>query len=250
MRKSWLVSLALGVLLSPCAAQAVEYRLRVANLTDPVYFHFAEPDRGNRDSPFSMQKLRAALDGGTVPLAGFVWSRDLVAADVLTAQSFRAVALPLPGEVRRQGQWQEVRWEGRPGERTVWVVRGEGVHHQAAVAVSLTTPSTGQFRHYHPYTVGSGLRVEKVGRSVIDASEGRDDLWRRYLGPRLDLKESIAGVVGENYNSAYPDAVYFVIEQPSDAATYSAVIGWRHRERGIFNPSFDGAGGGSESISR
>lgn len=249
----WLAGLlTLALAASPLAAGAVEYRLRVANLDDGAYFHFAENDRYDRDSPFRLPGLEPAIDRGSLPNGVFVASRSLVAADVGTARSFEAVEVRSLPDSRPAGQWQEVRWEGTPGERSVWVVRGYGLSRQAVVGVGLTAP-TGEFRHYIPHGVGPGaarLRVGRIGLDFVEFWEGREGLWRRFLAPKLDLHRGIAAVVGENPNAVYPDAVFLIIDQPPAPTTYDIAIAWHNRSRGRSNPFLDGPGIGPSDDSR
>jgi hypothetical protein len=146
-----------------------------------------------------------------------------------------------------------VRWEGQPGQRTVWLVRGEGLDRPAVIGVGLPAGADGPFRHYQPYTVpadASPIRVARIGLGVIDWSDGRDDLWRRYLGRSLRVREGLAVVVGENQNLGFADSVFVVIEAGTAPTTYDVAIGWRHRGRGRHNPFTDGAWGGSDPTAR
>lgn len=243
-RKAWVAALLVAILATPSLVWAVEYRLRVANLHDSAYFHFATSDGGPSDSPYALPGLVPALTSGTLGTGVFVPSRSLVAADGPTARSLNAVEARPVGDASQRGQWLEVRWEGRPGQRAVWVVRGEGIFQPAVVGVGLPAQN-GQFRHFIPLALAPGawrLRAARIGLDFIDFWYGREGLWRRHLGPRLDLGRGIAAVVGENPNSVYSDAVFLVIEQPSTPTTWDVVIAWRHRERGRVNPYFEGPG--------
>ncbi len=244
MRIRVLVSLVAMMWLFPFTASAVEYRLRIANLANNAYFHFAENQGDDRDSPFALRGLAPALDQGVLPRGVFVWGRSLVASSPATARSFQAVAVRPLSDTRAEGQWEEIRWEGKAGERTIWIVRGEGVNYQAVVGIGLGAPP-GELRHYIPYgagLAGAKLRATRIGLNFIDFWEGREDLWWRFLAPMLNLAGGIAAVVGENPNAVYADSVYVVIEPPPAPTTFDVVIGWHQRGRGRFNPYFDGPG--------
>lgn len=233
-----------AILAAPSVVLASEYRLRVANVDDTAYFHFAERDGHDAETPFVLRGLGPALEQGALPSGVFVPRRALLPVAGGTLRSFAAVEArplsPAPGT----GQWQEVRWEGKPGERAVWVVRGEGVAHQAVVGVGLRAEG-GDLRHYIPFTPGPGpwkVHAARLGLDFVDFWYGRDGLWERYLGPKLDLTAGVGAVVAENPNAAYADSVFLVIEQPPTSTTYDVVIAWRQRGRGHFNPYYEGPG--------
>jgi len=247
-----IVALLLAIVAPASVATAAEYRLRVANLDDEAYFHFADRDGNDSASPFVLRRLEPALEQRTVPGGVFVPSRTLLPADPGRVRSFGAVeARPLPDQRRDTGQWQEIRWEGKPGERAVWVIQGDGVQvRQGVVGVGLRAPR-GEFRHYIPFTPVPGawkVRAARLGLDFIDFWYGQDGLWQRFLGHRLDLATGIAAVVGENPNAVYPDSVFLVIDQPPAPATYDVVIAWRNRSRGQFNRYHEGPGSGGVDV--
>ena len=237
-----IVALLAALLASPSEATPAEYRLRVANLDDGAYFHFAERDGHDLATPFVLRRLGPALEQSGLPSGVFVSSRVVVPVEAETARSFAAVEVRPLGPSPSTGQWLEVRWEGKPGERAVWAVRGEGVIRQAVVGVGLRAPS-GDLRHYVPFAPGPGdwkVRAARLGLEFVEFWEGHADLWRRFLGPKIDLAAGAAAVVAENPNAQYPDAVFVVIDQPPTPTTYDVVIAWHHRSRGRFNPYLEG----------
>lgn len=244
-----ILALPLAVIASASGATAAEYRLRVANLDDTAYFHFAARDGHDSASPFVLRRLEPALEQSALPSGVFVTSRTLLPADAGTARSFAAVETRPLAPSPPTGQWQEFRWEGKPGERAVWVVRGEGVVRQGVVGIGLRAAS-GEFRHYIPFVPGPGpwkVRAARLGLEFVDFWYGRDGLWSRFLAPKLDLATGIAAVVAENPNLVYADSVFLVVEPPSAPMTYDVVIAWRQRGRGHFNPYYEGPGlGGSD----
>jgi len=193
-----------------------------------------------------LRRLEPALEQSALPSGVFVTSRTLVPADRGRVRSFGAVEARPLSQAPSPGEWQEVRWEGKPGERVVWIIQGEGVVRQGVVGVGLRGAG-GEFRHYIPFTPGPRawkVRAARLGLEFVDFWYGRDGLWTRVLGPRLDLATGIAAVVAENPNSVYADSVFLVIEQPPATTTYDVVIAWRHRGRGQFNPYYEGPGSG------
>jgi hypothetical protein len=92
----------LAVLAVGTPAGAVEYRMKVANIFDQATMSFLS--RGELD------------DGATGP--GF--------------QRLAAQARIARGGV--VSYWDEVRWDGRPGERSIWIVKPNGRESPQAVS--------------------------------------------------------------------------------------------------------------------
>lgn len=244
-------SLLLLAFLAPLPVEAIEYRLRVANVVESGYFQYAEVDGQQPDSPFALDRLRTALDRGEVP-SGVLVSRQVLPANAARARSFEAVAVSPAGEVKEEGQWQEIRWEGKPGEKVVWVVQGQGTHLQEVTGVGLVAGASGRFRHYVPYGASlspSPLRVIRFPLPLIEFWEGKSGLWQRWLARSVDLGGGIAAIVGENGNLVYADSVFLVIQQGSAAATYTVAVAWRDRKRTRTN-QWEGAGGGADPTAR
>jgi len=253
MRARLLTLLVLTLGLQPLAADAIEYRLRVANLDAEAYFHYADRDGGDQNTPFSLRRLAEALSAGRLPGGAFVPSRDLQTADPDVAAGFQAVPAQALAAAGRDRQWREIRWDGSPGQRTVWVIRGEGLDRPAVVGVGLPAPGAGPFRHYLVYGVSASkekVRAARVSQTVVDWSEGRDDLWRRFVGPSLALGQGPTVVVSQNNNLGFADSVFVVIEAGQAPTTYDVAIAWRQRGRGFHNPFTDGAAGGSDPAQR
>src|SRR3989442_11365764 len=109
---------AAGVLaLGATPARADEYRLRIANLLENAYLHYNHAD--SRTMPGAVGRLEGlsgALDRKAVPAGAFV-ARALTGAAPDRARPFAAVVPGAPS-VTRQGQWEEVVWQGQPGAGT------------------------------------------------------------------------------------------------------------------------------------
>ncbi len=121
-RLTILAALALAVLRAGQAA-AVEYRLQVANIRDEAFTSFLKPGEVNDGSTGpGLERLEASLDMGDFPKAVLLYDRHLQAASEATAQAYGGVALRVGVTTNGDGKqrWDEVHWEGTPGEQSVW----------------------------------------------------------------------------------------------------------------------------------
>ncbi|MFQ5974631.1 MAG: hypothetical protein ACE5Q3_20090, partial [Alphaproteobacteria bacterium] len=124
-----LLSLSLAALLlaggvwSP-PAEALEYRLQVASLYDDAFFALLGAAGTRREGPVQgHSRLLEVLDAGKAPAGVLLYDPPLEAARTPVATAFGAPRLH--AEVRRgedKLQWDEVRWDGKPGEQSVWVI--------------------------------------------------------------------------------------------------------------------------------
>src|SRR5229473_1775658 len=182
-RRGLLIAGLLASLLGPPPAHAVEYRLEVANLWETALYPFAKPAelRDGASGP-GLERLEASLDQGAMPHAVFLRDRTLRWSSEAVAHAYGTVRVL--AEIKAAGdgtRWDEVRWEGKPGERSVWMV----------------LPSE------------------------------RGLIWDRYVSKSLDLGDGLGAVVGENFNQAFPDTVYLIVQQGAEPTTYKAVLLWR-----------------------
>ena len=124
--------------------------------------------------------------------------------------------------------WDEVRWDGKPGERSIWIVKPNGrespqvVNH---VILKGTTPLT----LYQPYAVACGknrVPVMQLGIPLIAFQESRGDVWDKYVAKSLDLSHGIGAVVGVNNDAVLPSLVYIIVEQGPAPTTFEVVITW------------------------
>jgi hypothetical protein len=60
--------------------------------------------------------------------------------------------------------------------------------------------------------------------------EQRGLIWDRYVSRSVDLAEGLGAVVGENFNQAFPDQVYLIVQHAAEPTTYKAVLLWRDPE--------------------
>jgi hypothetical protein len=111
----------LAVVLALAApACAVEYGLRVANLYHGSFVYYFDGPLGSGSGELVMDRLHRALDADRIPQGVLLSDRtfrygwDAVAASF---RGFKVVADIKPAEGPRR--WDEVVWQGAPGERSV-----------------------------------------------------------------------------------------------------------------------------------
>jgi CheY-like chemotaxis protein len=155
--------------------------------------------------------------------------------------AMRVRASVSPGEGRRR--WDEVVWEGKPGERSVFVICASATNHQEVYQVALNSKAgDSTLRYYVPYSVpGNPQPAPVVAYSLVllRFHEDRGDLWNRYLSRSASLAEGLGAVIGINENPSFADWVYFVVEHPAKPTTFKAVVGWERRRSGD-RSNFDG----------
>ncbi|HET8576810.1 MAG TPA: hypothetical protein VFO18_06920 [Methylomirabilota bacterium] len=247
MNTGWcrVISATAGLVLSVAAApaQAVEYRLEVASLFESGFVSFLKGPSELRDgaSGPGLDALEAALDQGAVPRGPLLSDRHALPVKESVARAYGAVAVRAEVKTGGEGKgaWDEVRWDGKPGERTVWLVAPEGRGRpQELYRVALK--GTGPFQHFTPYTVTGGgrLRAVKYGLNFLWFHEERGDMWSAHLARTLDLGGGIGAAVGENFNATFPDQVYLIVDQPPQPMTFKAVLVWRERQTELETPRF------------
>jgi hypothetical protein len=232
------VGLALSMATAP--AEAVEYRLEVASLFESGFASFLKGPNELKDgaSGPGLDALEAALDRGAVPRGPLLSDRHALPVKESVARAYGAV--PVRAEVKTGGEgkgaWDEVRWDGKPGERTVWLVSPEGRGRpQELYRVALK--GAGPLQHFTPYApTGGKLRVVRYGLNFLWFHEERGDAWSGQLSRTLDLGDGIGAAVGENFNPSFPDQVYLIIDQPAQPTTFKAVLVWRDRRTELETP--------------
>ncbi|MDO8479464.1 MAG: hypothetical protein Q7W02_25375 [Candidatus Rokubacteria bacterium] len=220
----------LAVLAVGTPAGAVEYRLKVASIFDQAMMSFlsrGELDDGATGPGF--QRLAAQLDQGSGDRGMNVTHRPLNAVPDSIARAWGGVAIR--AQIARGGvvsYWDEVRWDGRPGERSIWIVKPNGRESPQAVShvvLKGTTPPT----LYQPYTAACGttrLPVMQLGIPLIAFQEWRGDVWDKYVAKSLNLSHGIGAVVGVNNNAVMANLVYIIVEQGPTPTTFEVVITW------------------------
>jgi hypothetical protein len=220
----------LAVLAVGTPAGEVEYRMKVANIFDQAMMSFLS--RGELDDSATgpgFQRLAAQLDQGSGDRGMNVTHRPLNSVPDSIARAWGGVAIP--AQIARGGvvsYWDEVRWDGRPGERSIWIVKPNGRASPQAVShvvLKGTTPLT----LYQPYTVACGtsrVPVMHLGIPLIAFQESRGDVWDKYVAKNLDMRRGIGAVVGVNNNAVMANLVYIIVEQGPASTTFEVVITW------------------------
>src|SRR5207247_1321830 len=134
-----LASLALAA-LGAAPAAAIEYRLRVANVRDVAFTSFLERGEINDGATGpGLERLESSLDTGGFPRAVLLYDRHLQAASESTARDYRAVAVRADVKPGGEGKdrWDEVRWEGTPGEQSLWIIAPQGRRPGALYRVAI-----------------------------------------------------------------------------------------------------------------
>jgi hypothetical protein len=221
------------------AAQAVEYRLRVANLYADSFVHYFDGPIGAGSGELVMDRLGRGLDTDKIPSGALLSDRTFRYGWEAVAGSFRGVKVIAeirPAEGSRR--WDEVVWDGNPGERSVWVIaptttRTQEVIHVALQGVPLGGGEPSALRYYLPYRVTGSPTPQTAVTYPLHFLRFYEDrgpaLWDRYLSRSTALGQGIAAVVGENSNPSFADWVYIVVEHPPRPSTFKAVVGWDRR---------------------
>jgi hypothetical protein len=220
----------LAVLAPQAPAAAVEYRLKVASVFDQALASFLSPNElydGSTGPGF--QRLDAFLNEGSGDRGAIVTQRPLTSVPASTARAWGGVAVTAP--IARGGvvsYWDEVRWNGKPGERSIWIVKSDGrMRPQAVKHVVLggTTPLT----IFQSYSADCGkIRVPALQMPIplMAFQERRGNIWDKYVAKSLDLSHGVGVAVGTDSNAIFPDLVVIIIHQGPQPMTYEVVLSW------------------------
>jgi hypothetical protein len=240
-----LIALLLGALLVGLpAASAEEYRLQVANLYRTSFAHFIDGPIRTGSGELALPGLERSLDTGEIQAGALLTDRTFRYGWDELARGFGAVKVRTsvsPGDGSRR--WDEAVWEGKPGEKSVWVINASATQHQEVYQVALNGITEG-LRYFVPYRVTANPRPEPVvaySLVFLRFYSDRGDLWNRYLSRTVSLSEGLAAVVGINDNPSFADWVYLLVEHPPKPTTFKAVIGWERR-RSSDRSNFEGVG--------
>lgn len=223
-----------GVVLSGTSAQAVEYRLLVANVFEASLTSFVgTQELYNGASGPGLVQLEKVLDVGDMDRGAMPAQRSLMSVPDRIARAWGGVAIHsdiLHGGIDI-GRWDEVRWQGKPGERSIWIVRSYGNQRPQAI-VRMTLEGSGPVRLYQPYARSGRDRVAvmQMPQPLIGHYESHGNVWDKWVAQGLDLGQGIAAVVGLNNNALFADLVYLIVNQNDQPTTYKAVIAWSDRE--------------------
>lgn len=221
----------LATLVTASPARAVEYRLEVASLWENALYASARTaELYDGASGPGLDRLEASLDQGAIPRGVVLGDRTLRWASEQVAQAYgtvRVLAEIKPGG-DGQPRWDEVRWEGKPGERSVWVVAPSG-RGRPQQLYRVVLRGEGAPRQFIPYVPSNGYRsaAVKYPLSFLWWYEERGGIWDKYVSRTLDLHEGLGAVVGENSNQTFADQVYLIVQHGAQPTTYKAVLLWR-----------------------
>jgi hypothetical protein len=234
-----------GLALSLPAACAEEYRLQVANLYRESFAHFIDGPIRTGSGELAMPSLERALDSGDISPGALLTDRLFRYGWDEILRGFGAVkvrASVSPGEGRRR--WDEAVWEGKPGEKSLFVISASATNHQEVYQIAQSGQADGStLRYFVPYKVTGDPRPAPVAAYALvflRFHADRGDLWNRYLSRSVSLADGLAAVIGVNDNPSFADWVYFVVEHPARPTTFKAVVGWERR-RSADRSNFEGA---------
>jgi hypothetical protein len=233
-----LAALRAGTRPSPAAVPdgLVEYRLRLVSLRhDAFASYLSTAELANGASGPGLMRLAAAADSGALERGVVLYDRHLDPAPEALARAFGAT--PVDARVRLGGGgrdvWDEARWRGRPGERTVWVVVPRMRRAQEVRRVGLSDVTA--LAQYQPATPGLLGRARQASVSVplayLRRAEERGAAGA-YVDRELDGSRGIGALVAVNDDAVYPDRVYLVVTHAVRTATYEALLAWGPRGDG------------------
>jgi hypothetical protein len=227
------LALALGAWIAPLAAQPAEYRLKVASVHEDAFLSFLQrgETRDGATGP-GLAALVARLDAGDFPRGGLLLDRPLRPAPREVANAWGAT--PLQIEVKRGGgrgdPWDEVRWQGTPGEHSVWLV--EPGHRQPQDVRRIALQGSQGLRHRMPYTPGGPTARVAIASSplaFVRGLEQRAAAWAHFARV-LDLGDDVACVVAVSEDGIFPDRVRLIVRHTDRPARHLAVLAWGVRE--------------------
>jgi len=222
-----------SLLLGTTSAHAVEYRLLVASIFDATLMSFmSPPELVYGASGPGLERVEKSLDSGQIDVGAMPAGRPLVSVAADVAKAWGAV--PVPGVLPARGdagRWDEVRWQGNPGERSIWMVKGLANARPQSIR-RVTLEGMGPVRQYQPYayTGKERLAVLLMPQALIMHYESRGTLWEKWVGNGLSLDGGIAAVVARSNNALTPDSVYLIVQQTAQPTTYRTVVSWSDRE--------------------
>lgn len=223
----------IGLLVMSPPARAVEYRLQVASLPDTAYAYFLRPgESADGASGPGLDRLETSLGRGEVSTGAVLFDRRVLPVRGSVGRAYggaRVVPEMKPGG-DGSTLWDEITWDGKPGERSVWIVSPIIRNLQQLYNVALK--GTGPLRNFQPFTFPiNGTRAAAVALPLnfLWAQEERGTAWDKYISRSLDLGNGIGAVVGVNTNPLFPDQVYLIVSHGDQPTTYKAVLVWRER---------------------
>jgi len=226
------LGLAVGLVVfssASSAPRAAEYRLRVASMHEEgFYAHLRAGELEDGAAGPGLDRLEQSLDAGEFPLGVLLGGRDPAPARETIARVWKAVPVQAAApDGTAKHRWAELRWEGTPGQHSVFVIDRTAGRPQELGRVALR--GTGPMRQYQvvPPTGPHKLAAIKIPLAFIWAAQERGDIWTRYVAPALDVAEGIGVVVGSDAGALLADHVYLVVRHGDRPTVYKAVLAWR-----------------------
>jgi len=224
----------LGALGHPDAAPAVEYKLLVASTFEQSFTSFLKAGdlQQGKASP-GLARLEADLDAGRLDAGAMLFDRRVQPVRESIGRAYggaRVVPRLRPGGEPGGPFWDEVTWEGTPGEHSVWLVAP--LLRQIQELYNLALSGSGPLRYFQPYTVpmnNGRMTGLLVPLNYLWFHEERGNVWNKYLAKNLDLEQGIGVVTGVNTNAQFPDQAYLIVKHAEAPTTYKAVLVWRPR---------------------
>ena len=225
-------------------ARAVEYRLQVSSTFTGSYAYFLSAGQlENGASGPGLDRMEAAFDRGELPSGVILWDRRVQPVRESISRAWGGSRV-IP-DVKPGGDgtttWDTITWDGKPGERSVWIL--VPIIRRIQEVYNAALKGTGPMRNYQPYNIpldGSKVTVAMFPLNFLWFYEERGTIWDRYLARDLDLREGIGAVIGVNTNALFPDQVYIIVSHAPEPTTYKAVFGWRERASDRESPGGQG----------
>jgi hypothetical protein len=221
--------------VQPSAAPAglVEYRLRALSMRHEAFTSFLSTgELADGVAGPGLERLADAADGGELGRGIVLYDRHIVPVEASVARAFGAT--PVHARVKLGGAgtdyWDEARWYGKPGERTVWMItaRNRRPPELRRIALSDVT-ALAQFRPVPPPLFGATPEATvAVPFSYLHHAQERGAAGA-YLDRTLDRSRALSAVVAVNDDLVFADRVYLVVTHAVSAATYEAVLAWGGR---------------------
>jgi hypothetical protein len=236
-----------GLLAIAPPAQAVEYRLQVASILQTAFVSFLTLGelKDGAAGP-GLDRLETSLDRGAMPRGAILFDRRVQPARQSLALAYggaRVVPEMKPGGDGSTA-WDEITWDGKPGERSVWLVLPTMRSMQELHDVALK--GNGPLRHFQPFGFllgGARTPALTLPLSLLWFQEQRGTAWHKYISRGLELEHGIGAVVGVNSDALFPDQVCLIVSHAEQPTTYKAVLVWGQRNvdreaPGFQNPLF------------
>jgi hypothetical protein len=219
---------------APPAPGLVEYRLRVLNVRHDAFASFlSTAELADGATGPGLMRLASAADEGVLGRGTVLYDRHVAPVEAAVARAWGAT--PVEARVKLGGagadHWDEARWYGRPGERTVWVITARNNRRPAElrrIALSDVT-ALAQFRPLPAPLFGARPEAAvAVAGSYLHHAQERGAAGA-YLDRTLDRARALSAVVAVNDDLVFPDRVYLVVTHAASAATYEALLAWGGR---------------------